>query len=84
MPSLMSFSYVPSSVPTHAGASTRRETATDPVCGRKIKPYHAAATVICQGVTYYFCSDTCHQRFTWNTSAFLAPANAALRPDGRR
>ncbi len=83
MPSLMSFSYVPANAAAPAAASMRRD-ATDPVCGRKIKPYHSAATVICQGATYYFCSDTCHQRFTWNTSAFLAPANAALRPDGRR
>jgi Cu+-exporting ATPase len=38
--------------------------ATDPVCKMAVDPQKAAARVEHQGVTYYFCSEQCHQQFT--------------------
>ncbi|WP_089827950.1 YHS domain-containing protein [Halogranum amylolyticum] len=36
---------------------------TDPVCGMQIAISDAATSVQYGGVTYYFCSDECRQRF---------------------
>lgn len=47
--------------------------ATDPVCGMEVDPQHAAAQATYDGVTYYFCSQDCKQRFE------LAPALYAQR-----
>jgi YHS domain-containing protein len=35
----------------------------DPVCGMKIKPSEAAATIEHDGTTYYFCSQDCADSF---------------------
>lgn len=35
----------------------------DPVCGMMISPEDAAATEVHEGVTFYFCSKTCHNTF---------------------
>jgi Cu+-exporting ATPase len=35
----------------------------DPVCGMKIKPEDAVATIEHQGTTYYFCSQDCADSF---------------------
>jgi YHS domain-containing protein len=36
---------------------------TDPVCGMKILPADAAATIDHEGTTYYFCSQDCADSF---------------------
>ena len=36
---------------------------TDPVCGMKIRPSDAAATIEHEGTTYYFCSEACADSF---------------------
>jgi YHS domain-containing protein len=36
---------------------------TDPVCGMKIKPEDAVATIEHDGTTYYFCSQDCADAF---------------------
>jgi Cu+-exporting ATPase len=36
---------------------------TDPVCGMRIDPDDAAATVEHGGKTYYLCSRACHDAF---------------------
>jgi len=51
--------------PTGAGA--RR--AVDPVCGMQVDRRHAPATVTVEGVTQYFCSDGCAERFTADGAA---------------
>lgn len=38
--------------------------ATDPVCGMQVEKTAAAASTVLDGKRYYFCSDSCHQRFT--------------------
>jgi len=38
-------------------------TVKDPVCGMEIDPKSAVATEEYQGETYYFCSDSCHEKF---------------------
>ena len=39
------------------------ETVRDPVCGMDIDPGTAAASETHEGKTYYFCSQSCHERF---------------------
>ncbi|MFP5489388.1 MAG: YHS domain-containing protein [Acidimicrobiia bacterium] len=36
---------------------------TDPVCGMRIDPSQASATVTRDGDTYSFCSNSCHGQF---------------------
>lgn len=45
--------------------------ATDPVCGMKVDPTSAAATLEHKGITYYFCSSGCGERFRKNPADYL-------------
>jgi P-type Cu+ transporter len=47
-------------------------TAKDPVCGMDVDPETAAASEEYKGQTYYFCSDSCHQRFAADPEQFAA------------
>ena len=44
----------------HTGASA---TETDPICGMKVDPAHAAASREYNGKTYYFCGPGCARAF---------------------
>ena len=44
--------------------------ATDPVCGMKVDPDDAVATAEHDGVTYYFCSQACHDAFVADPAAY--------------
>jgi Cu+-exporting ATPase len=46
----------------------------DPVCGMDIDPATAAASEKYEGMTYYFCSSGCHERFKADPDQF-APAS---------
>ncbi|MGB9833717.1 MAG: heavy metal translocating P-type ATPase [bacterium] len=46
-------------------------TVTDPVCRMKIEEEDAVGTSVYQGVTYYFCSPKCKEKFDQNPEAFL-------------
>ena len=46
----------------------------DPVCGMTIAPADAAGQVEHRGQTYYFCNESCVERFTANAEAFIGPA----------
>ena len=48
----------------------------DPVCGMTISPDDAVGHVEHQGHTYYFCNQTCLERFKENPGAFLDPQPA--------
>jgi Cu+-exporting ATPase len=48
------------------------ETVRDPVCGMDIDPATAAASEEWEGNTYYFCSESCHQRFAKAPDQFAA------------
>ncbi len=43
----------------------------DPVCGMKVEPEKAAAQMVYQEQTYYFCSTKCHAKFESNPAAYL-------------
>jgi Cu+-exporting ATPase len=47
-------------------------TVKDPVCGMEIDPATAAASEEYEGRTYYFCSESCHQRFVAAPEQFAA------------
>lgn len=57
--------------------------ATDPVCGMRVDPRHAAATRTHEGVTYHFCSAGCAKRFEANPVAFLGGAGKGLPMSGQ-
>jgi len=46
-----------------AGKEEEMATVRDPVCGMEIDSATAAASEEHEGTTYYFCSESCHQRF---------------------
>ncbi len=48
----------------------------DPVCGARVDAASAVATEEYAGVTYYFCSHSCHERFN------ASPERYASRPTG--
>jgi Cu+-exporting ATPase len=45
----------------------------DPVCGMKVDPSTAAASVEFEGETYYFCSKGCAKKFSQNPASSLKP-----------
>ena len=47
-------------------------TVKDLVCGMEIDPATAAATEEYEGATYYFCSESCHERFVRQPERFAA------------
>jgi Cu+-exporting ATPase len=51
---------------------TQMETVKDPVCGMQIDPATAAASAELDGTTYYFCSESCHERFMAAPDQFTA------------
>src|SRR3990167_3621825 len=56
------------------------ETATDPVCGMKVKIAGAKNTTVHEGHTYYFCNPKCLQKFTAEPDRYLKPAEAVPAP----
>ncbi len=52
---------------------------TDPVCKMTIEDKDAAATSVYKGITYYFCSKTCKDKFDKNPDAFLVEKTAMPR-----
>jgi Cu+-exporting ATPase len=49
-------------------------THVDPVCGMEIEEADSVGTVEHNGVTYYFCAESCLERFKDNPEEFLSPA----------
>ncbi len=55
----------------------------DPVCGMTISPADAVGEVVHRGHTYYFCNESCLERFTANPEEFVGPGadrDTASRP----
>src|SRR5688500_7100736 len=50
----------------------------DPVCGMTISPDDAAGNVDHKGRTYYFCNESCLDRFRTNPGAFLGKGPKSL------
>lgn len=56
----------------HRGPATSAgDGAKDPVCGMMIDPGHAKAAAVHDGITYYFCSDTCREKFEQTPAKFI-------------
>jgi Cu+-exporting ATPase len=54
---------------------------TDPVCGMDIAPSDAAGAYPYNGRTYYFCNESCLERFREDPRRYLEPSTAEPRPD---
>ena len=54
----------------------------DPVCGMTIAPSDAVGHVEHRGHTYYFCNQSCLERFSAAPESFLSPAPATPAPAG--
>jgi Cu+-exporting ATPase len=52
----------------------------DPVCGMTISPDDAVGHVDYKGQTYYFCAESCLERFRDNPEEFLQPESAKAPP----
>src|SRR5688572_27216410 len=50
------------------------EDVVDPVCGMTISPADSVGEVEHDGHTYYFCNDSCLERFKANPEHFVGPA----------
>jgi Cu+-exporting ATPase len=49
----------------------------DPVCGMTISPEDAVGHLTHDGKTYYFCNESCLDRFRDDPGSFLHPAQVA-------
>jgi Cu+-exporting ATPase len=49
----------------------------DLVCGMDIEPASAAATSVHNGVTYYFCAESCKQEFDADPAKFVGGGGAS-------
>jgi P-type Cu+ transporter len=57
-----------------AGSSAAAVTpATDLVCGMRVDPATAPATLVHKGVTFYFCAPGCRRTFEKDPARFMAP-----------
>jgi YHS domain-containing protein len=45
--------------------------ATDPVCGMPLNKLHAAARLVHDGVTFYFCVEDCRKKFAEDPDRYL-------------
>jgi len=50
--------------------------AKDPVCGMDVDEEKAAAKVEHKGTTYYFCSESCRDKFKQNPDQYLSKSTA--------
>src|SRR6478609_9228232 len=61
-----------SSMETPVSTPASREV-VDPVCGMTIDPADAVGHVDYEGHTYYFCADSCLERFTAEPARYVTP-----------
>ena len=71
---------------THEHPAVAPAEVLDPVCGMTISPDDAVGQVDYKGVTYYFCSQSCIERFRATPEAFLGgrPSTAVTPADMER
>ena len=50
---------------------------TDPVCGMEVEPDEAAAKLEYEGKTYYFCAESCRDKFAADPERYLSGATEA-------
>ncbi|NOZ93860.1 MAG: heavy metal translocating P-type ATPase [Acidobacteria bacterium] len=70
----------------HSGEGTAHDPATDgitdPVCGMAIDPRTAKHSVEYEGAQYFFCSDSCHDRFVKDPTAWVKPKKVSISFSG--
>jgi Cu+-exporting ATPase len=54
--------------------------ATDPVCGMKVDEKSAPAKATYSGMTYYFCSNECKDKFNANPEKYAQRAQQPATP----
>jgi Cu+-exporting ATPase len=54
---------------------------TDPVCKMNIDQKQAAAHAEHAGITYFFCSDSCHKKFVAQPEKYTTPKTGG-KPSG--
>src|SRR5512142_2224692 len=64
-------------MPTPASTPASKEV-VDPVCGMTIDPADAVGRIDHQGQTYYFCADSCLERFKANPEEYVKPADGRI------
>ncbi|TAJ86761.1 heavy metal translocating P-type ATPase [Reyranella sp.] len=64
----------------HHHSHGAEDTATDPVCGMKVKIATAKHTTVHDGETYYFCNPKCLQKFTAEPLRYLKPSEVPQAP----
>ncbi len=52
---------------------TNQNTVKDPVCGMDVNPSNAAKSMNYHDETYYFCSESCHDKFHKDPKQYLEP-----------
>lgn len=64
-------------MPSDPVTASKAPTVVDPVCGMTIDPADAVGTSDHEGVTYYFCSATCLEKFKAHPSGYVGSAPTA-------
>jgi len=70
-------------MPTPASTPANKEV-VDPVCGMTIDPADAAGHVDYNGERYYFCADSCLERFKAEPQRYLRPGSGIGDPGSER
>lgn len=60
------------------------ENATDPVCGMRVNPLTAAAMIVHEGHTHYFCSTGCQKKFSADPRRYGDTHAGAAEPEMER
>jgi P-type Cu+ transporter len=63
---------------SHSHSAVAQAKVVDPICGMSISPDDAVGHVHHEGQTYYFCSESCMQRFQAAPDAFLTPSTPSV------
>ncbi len=63
-----------------ASSGSSAELVTDPVCGMKVDPAKAAASMQYAGAEFYFCGVSCATKFRSDPKIFLSPKQAQVPP----
>lgn len=66
----------------HGGHGGHGRTTKDPVCGMDVAPDRAAAAAVREGVTYYFCSHSCRDKFEQAPDKYPGNTPQTGRPEG--
>lgn len=54
----------------------------DPVCGMTVNPQKAAAAAVREGVTFYFCSTSCRDKFEQAPEKYVGAATHSEQQQG--